>query len=121
MFVYVRHYHFRPSRQRIGFAFAIETAEYYVTNLKLYEVARGLASRLRLKLGNRTQYEAHLRCRQRIGFAFAIETRKCLLQRSLDRRRQRIGFAFAIETLMSALGSCISSVMSPEDWLRICD
>ena len=60
-------------RQRIGFAFAIETGS--LQEAIEYEaiVARGLASHLRLKLYY-TAITGSAYCRQRIGFAFAIET-----------------------------------------------
>ncbi len=61
------------SRQRIGFSLEIET-----TNDRRYVflsvVARGLASRLRLKLRIVLHKKHMIHCRQRIGFSLEIET-----------------------------------------------
>ncbi len=62
-------------------------------------VARGLASRQRLKHDTTRTPQYYLRSRQRIGFSSEIETRRCPLLVSPVYRRQRIGFSSEIETI----------------------
>src|SRR6266566_1812365 len=72
-------------------------------------VARGLASRLRLKLIGFIAVEYSIPGRQGIGFASAIETHVAHRGLHQHRGRRGIGFASAIETCISKLQSRISS------------
>ncbi len=107
-------------------------------------VARGLASRQRLKQWERGKHPTNISCRQRIGFSSEIETMISDLERQVSRRRQRIGFSSEIETWNSlwannllrcrqrigfsseieTFGAAgIEAVIrkSPEDWLLVRD
>jgi len=84
------------------------------------KVARGLASRLRLKLIGFIAVEYSIPGRQGIGFDSAIETHVADRGLHQHRGRQGIGFASAIETVCSVPISRSRSG-SPGDWLRVCD
>jgi len=89
-------------RQGIGFASAIETGDLVNCEDTFLDVARGLASRLRLKLSKPSYSWTHLWSRQGIGFASAIETACFAVCVIKFFRRQGIGFASAIETIRKA-------------------
>ncbi len=84
------------SRQGIGFASAIETSSCRRCPTITIEVARGLASRLRLKPITADIYVRAYKRRQGIGFASAIETAREEANRT-------------------------EAKQSPGDWLRVCD
>ncbi len=102
-------------RQGIGFSPEIETNMQAGENRPDYRVARGLASRLRLKQflvmwANRNQ------SRQGIGFSPEIETSRLCQGSGPHTGRQGIGFSPEIETLPGARLR-LQRQSSPGDWL----
>ncbi len=105
-----------PGRQGIGFSPEIETDVLKPFVMQYMEVARGLASRLRLKptytIGQAGADDvarglaSRLRLKRVLGFGRA----------ACCPRRQGIGFSPEIETL-AALAAWMPSRPSPGDWL----